>query len=139
MHSIATILSLYLSIFIFYLYLHLLLYRQSNLMLPFSAFDPATITAEKDAVSRCHDFGSSVPFSLLQSNNVTTLCSTGSQQGVDVANTGNAVDRCCANVDRAERDLYCTVRLLFNSCSSLEYILDCLSQRRFYQTLRVYR
>ena len=37
-------------------------------MLPFSAFDPAAITAEVNAVSICHDFGSFVPFSLLQSN-----------------------------------------------------------------------
>ena len=65
-------------------------------MLPFSAFDPAEI----DAVSRYHDFGSSVPFGLLQSNNVTTLYSTGSQQGVDVGDTTNTVDCCCANIER---------------------------------------
>ena len=74
-------------------------------MLPFPAFDSAAITAEKDTVSRCHDFENSVPFGLLQSNNVTTLCSTGSQQGVDVENIVSAVDRCCVNVERAERDL----------------------------------
>ena len=83
----------------------ILLYRQPNPMLPFPAFDSAAITAEKGAVSRCHNFGSSVPFSLLQSINVTTLCSTGSQQGVDVADTVNAVDRCCVNVERAKREL----------------------------------
>ena len=44
----------------------------------------------------------SVPFGPLQSNDVATLCSTGSQQGVDVADTISAVDRCCANVDGAE-------------------------------------
>ena len=49
-------------------------------MLPFSSFDAAAITAKNDAVSRCHEFGSSVPFGLLQSNNFTILCSTGSQQ-----------------------------------------------------------
>ena len=37
-------------------------------MLPFPALDPAAIPAEKDAVSRCYNFGSSVPFGLLQSN-----------------------------------------------------------------------
>ena len=74
-------------------------------MLPFSAFDTAAITAEIDAVSRCHCFGSSVAFGLLQSNNVTNLSSTRSQQGVDVADTVNAVDRCCAYVERAEREL----------------------------------
>ena len=47
----------------------------------------------------------SLPFGLLQSNDVTILCSTGSQQGVGVPNTVNAVDRCCANVERAEREL----------------------------------
>ena len=52
-----------------------------------------------------HDFGSSVLFDLLQSNNVTTLCSTGSQQGVHVADTVNAVGSYCANVDRAGREL----------------------------------
>ena len=74
-------------------------------MLPFSAFSPAAITAEIDAASRCHDCGTSVPFCLLQFNNVTTLCSTGFQQGVDMADTVNAVDRCCANVERAKREL----------------------------------
>ena len=77
-----------------------LLYCQSNPMLSFPC-----ITAEKDAVSRCHNLGSSVPFCLLQSNDVTTLCSTGFQQGVDGPDTVNAVDRCCANVERAEREL----------------------------------
>ena len=65
----------------------LLLYRQFNPLLLFPAFDPAAITAEVDAVFRCDDFGSSVPYGLLQSDNVTTLCSTGSQQDVDVADT----------------------------------------------------
>ena len=83
----------------------LFLYRQSNSMLPFPALDPTAIIAEKDAVSRCHNFGISVPFGLLQSNNVTTLCSKGSQQGVDVADSVNAIDRCCTNVERAGREL----------------------------------
>ena len=74
-------------------------------MLPLPAFDSDAITAEKDAVSRCHNFESSVSFGLLQSNNVTTLCSTASQQGLDEADTVNTVDRCCANVERAEREL----------------------------------
>ena len=60
---------------------------------------------KKNAVSRCRNFESSVPFGLLQSDDVTTLCSTGSQQGVDVADIVDAVDRCCANVERAEREL----------------------------------
>ena len=46
-------------------------------MLRFSAFDPASITAEIDALSRCHDFGRSVPFGLLQSNNVTPFAAQG--------------------------------------------------------------
>ena len=50
-------------------------------------------------------FGSSVPFGLLQSDDVTTFCSTGLQQGVDVADTVDAVDHCCANVERTEREL----------------------------------
>ena len=75
-------------------------------MLPFPLFNPAAITAEKDAVSRLYNFGSSIAFRLLlQSNDVTTLCTTGSQQGVDVPDTVNAVGRCCANVERAEREL----------------------------------
>ena len=65
-----------------------------------------TITTKKDTVSRCQTFGSSVPFGLLQSDDVTTLCSTGSQQGVDVADTVNAFDRCSANVERAELELF---------------------------------
>ena len=71
--------------------------------MPFPALDPAAITAEKDTVPRCHNFGSSVPFGLLQSANFTALCSSGSQQGVDVADIVNAVDRCCANLERAKR------------------------------------
>ena len=51
------------------------------------------------------NFGSSVPFGLLQSDDVTTLCSTNSQQGVDVVDTVDIVDRCCAKVERAEREL----------------------------------
>ena len=74
-------------------------------MLPFSALDHATIPTKKDAVSRCRNFESSVTFGLLPSDDVTALCSTGSQQGVDVADTVNVVDRCCANVERAEREL----------------------------------
>ena len=42
---------------------------------------------------------------LRQSDDVTPLCSTGSQQGVYVADTVDAVDRCCANVERTERNL----------------------------------
>ena len=37
-------------------------------MLPFPAFNRGTITTKKDAVFRCRNFGSSVPFRLLQSN-----------------------------------------------------------------------
>ena len=73
--------------------------------MPVPALDPAAITAEKDTVPRCHNFGSSVPFGLLQSDNFTALCSSGSQQGVDVADIVNAVDRCCANLERAKREL----------------------------------
>ena len=58
----------------------------------FYAFDPAAITAETDAVSRCHDLGNSVSFGLLQSSNFTTLRISGSQQGVDVADTVDVID-----------------------------------------------
>ena len=75
-------------------------------MLPFPALNHATITAGKYAVSRCRDFGSSVPFGLLQSIDATTLCSTGSQQSVDVPDTVNTVDSCYANVERAKRELF---------------------------------
>ena len=79
----------------------LLLYRQSDPMLPLPLFDPAEI----DAISRGHDFGSSVTFGLLQSDNVTSPCSTGSQQGVDVADIVNTVSSCYANVERVELEL----------------------------------
>ena len=59
-------------------------------MLPFLPFDPAAITTEIDAVSRCNDFGCSVLFGLLQFDNATTPCSTGSQEGVHVIYTVNA-------------------------------------------------
>ena len=55
---------------------------------------------------QCRNFGSSVPFDLLQFNDATTLCSTGSQQSVDVPDTVDAVDSCCANVQRAKRELF---------------------------------
>ena len=71
-------------------------------MLPFPALNHAAIITEKDAVSRYRNFETSFSFSLLQSDDATTLCSTVSQQGVYVADT---VDRCCANVERTEREL----------------------------------
>ena len=71
----------------------------------FPPFDPAAVTAEIDATSICDGFGIFVPFGLLQSDNVKTSCSTGSQQGVDVADTVNAIDSCCTNVEHAEREL----------------------------------
>ena len=74
-------------------------------MLFFSTFGPAAITAEIDAVSRCHEFRRSVPFYLLQPNNITTLCSTGSHQGVDVVDTVRATDRCRANIEQAVREI----------------------------------
>ena len=74
-------------------------------MLTFSVFDSAAITTEKNAVSRCHEFGSPVPFGLLQFNDITTLSSTGSQQVSMGSITVSAVNRCCANVERAEREL----------------------------------
>ena len=70
-------------------------------MLPFPAFD----LAEIGAVSICDGFGSSVPFGLLQSDSFTTIFSTGSQKVHDVADTVNAIDRCCVNIERAEREL----------------------------------
>ena len=59
----------------------------------------------KNAVCRCRNFESFVRFGLLQSDDVTTLCSTGSQQGVDMTDTVDAVDRCCVNVECTEREL----------------------------------
>ena len=41
-----------------------------------------------------------------QSDDVTALCSTSSQQSVDVPDTVSAVDSCCTNVERAERELF---------------------------------
>ena len=120
-------------------------------MLPFPAFDPAAITAEKDAVSRYHSFGSSVPFGLLQSNNVTTLCNTGSQQGVDVADTVTPLTAAVRtlnvpNVSSSSRDLalaaLCFMRAAFLSarfprrffranalCLSLNYMSRCYLPR----------
>ena len=74
-------------------------------MLPFSALNHAAITTEKNAVSRCRNLGSSVAFDLLQSDDVTTLCSTGSQQSVDVPDTVDTADRYCGNVERVELEL----------------------------------
>ena len=65
-------------------------------MLPFSPFDPAAITAEVDAIPGCHNFRSSVPFGLLQSDDVTTLSGTYSQEAVDVASAVDTFDSCCA-------------------------------------------
>ena len=76
-----------------------------TLCCPFLPLTMLQSPLEKNAISRCRNFGSSVPFGLLQSDDVTTLCSTGSQQGVDVADTVDAVDRCCAKVELAEREL----------------------------------
>ena len=73
-------------------------------MLPSPDGNHAAITAEEDAVSGCRNLGRSVPFGLLQSDSITTLCRTGSQQSVDVSDTVSAVDRCCANVKHAERE-----------------------------------
>ena len=74
-------------------------------MLPFSAVDLAAFTSNKDGVYRCHEYEKSVPFGLLPSNDFTTLCSTGSQQGIDVPDAVNATNCCCVNVERAKREL----------------------------------
>ena len=74
-------------------------------MLPFSAFDPAASTAKVDALSKGHGFGSSVSFRLLQPKSATTLCSPGSQQCVDLTDPVNFVDRFCAYVERAKREV----------------------------------
>ena len=109
------------------------LYRQSNPILPFPALDhDATITTKKDAASKCRDFGSSVSFGLLQSDDVTTLCSTGSQQGVDVADTVNAADRCCVNVERAERELSSRDLALAALCLLRVDFLSARCPRRFF-------
>ena len=74
-------------------------------MLPFSAFDPAASTAKVDALSEGHGFGSSVSFGLLQPKSATSLCSPGSQQCVDLNDPMNFVDRFCAYVERAKREV----------------------------------
>ena len=74
-------------------------------MLPYSSFDPAAKHAKIDVVSGIHNLGRSVPFGLRQSDNLTTLCGTSSQQGVDVADTVNTVYRFSENVERADREL----------------------------------
>ena len=83
-----------------------LLYRQSNPVLPFPPFDPAAVAAEVDAVSGCDNFGSSVPFGLVQSEDITAFCGTGSQEGVDVADAVDTFDSCCANIKRAKREFF---------------------------------
>ena len=83
-----------------------LLYRHSNpTMLLFPHFDPTVITVEIDAVCGCDNFRSSVPFGLLQSDNITTPCSTGPELDVDAADIVNAVDSFFTSVERAKREL----------------------------------
>ena len=77
---------------------------------PCCPFPPLTMLQSRLKKTRYPDAEiSEVPsllvLGLLQSDDVTTLCITGSQQGVDVADTIDAVDRCCAIVKRAERKL----------------------------------
>ena len=107
--------------------------RASLLSSAKSSSNHAAITAEKDAVSRCRNFGSSVPFGLLQSNDVTALCSTGSQQSVDVPDTVNAVDRCCANVELAERELLQTRPRPGGLCFLRAHFLSTRFPRRFFR------
>ena len=84
-----------------------LLDRQSDSMLPFSPFDPAAITAEVDAIPGCnHNFRSSIPFSLLQYDDVTTLSGTYSQEAVDVANAVDTFESCCAHIKSDEREFF---------------------------------
>ena len=81
-----------------------LFYCQSNPVLPFSPSDPAAITAEVNAVSSCHNFRNAVSFRLLQSDDVTTFCSTESQGNVDMTDTVDAFKGCCTHVERAKRE-----------------------------------
>ena len=67
-------------------------------MLPFPSSDPSSIATEVDAVSGCDNFICSVPLGLLQSDDVTALCGTGPQEGVDVADAVDAFDSCCADI-----------------------------------------
>ena len=67
------------------------------------------------------------PFWSPASDDVTTLCSTDFQQGVDVPNTIDAVDRCCANVERTERKLLQPRP----RPDGLVYLVDGLPLRRF--------
>ena len=83
-----------------------LLYSQSNPMLSFPSFDLAAIAAEVDTVSGCDNFRGSVPLGLLQFDDVTALCGTGSQEGVDVVDAVDAFDSCCADIKSAEREFF---------------------------------
>ena len=71
---------------------------------PFLPLTMLTITTKKTRYpdAEIPEVLSLLVLGLLQSDDVTTLCITGSQQGVDVADTIDAVDRCCAIVKRAE-------------------------------------
>ena len=74
--------------------------------IPCCPFLPLTMLQsplKNDAVSRCRNFVSSVPFGLL--HNPMTSQPFAAQQSVDMPDIVNAVDRCCTNVERAEREL----------------------------------
>ena len=71
-----------------------------------------TITTKKDAVSRCRNFENYVPYGLLQFNDITTLCSTGSQQGVDVTDTVEAVVKYVGGL-LASRRVFCWLPYAF--------------------------
>ena len=75
-------------------------------MLPFPPFDSSAIATEVDAVSGWDKLRHSVQLGLLQSDDVTALCGSGSQEGVDVADAVDAFDSCCANIKSAERELF---------------------------------
>ena len=69
----------------------------------------------------------------MQSNDVTTLCSTGSQQGVDVPDTVNTVDHCCANVERADVSSSSRDLALANLCFLRMGFLSARFPRRLFR------
>ena len=71
-------------------------------MLPFPPFDPAAIATEVDVVSSCHISLNSVSFCILQTNDVTTVCGTDSQEDNNVVDAVDAFKSYCTHDERAK-------------------------------------
>ena len=104
-----------------------------TLCCPFLPLTMLQSPLKQNAISRCRNFVSSVPFGLLQSDDVTTLCSTGSQQGVDVADTVDALTAAVRrlnlpNVSSSSRDL-----ALVALCFLRTDFLSARFSRRFFR------